>query len=135
MHAEIPGSTVKFLEVLNEARLKQQLPLSMTRASIVLLLKPDKPATEPNSYRPTSLLQMDIKILAKVLARRVNTVISDLIHEDQAVFMLNKSSAVNLRRVYVNIQTPADNEGARALLSLDANKAFDVLSWDTSGLS
>lgn len=57
----------RLLEIYNEATLRQQLPFSMS-ACIVLFLKPDKPATEPNSYRPISLLQVDIKILAKVLS-------------------------------------------------------------------
>lgn len=53
----------------------------------------------------------------------MNTVIASIIHEDQAGFMPNKSTAVNLRKLYVNIQIPADNMGSRA------NKAFDSVEW------
>lgn len=101
----------------------------MTRANIILLLKAGKDPLDPSSYRPTSLLQSNIKILAKVLAIRVNKIILSIIHSDQAGFMPKSSTATNLRRLYLNMQTPADSIGHRALLSLDANKAFDSVGW------
>lgn len=44
-------------------------------ATIVLIHKPGKDLGLPESYRPISLLQVDIKILAKILALRLNQVI------------------------------------------------------------
>ncbi|XP_077319405.1 uncharacterized protein LOC143941229 [Lithobates pipiens] len=71
----------------------------------------------------------DVKILAKVLALRVNGIVSTIIHQDQAGFMPHKSTATNLRRLFLNMQLQADNGESRALLSLDANKAFDSIGW------
>lgn len=99
----------------------------MTRANVILLLKPGKNPVDPGSYRPISLLQSDVKILAKVLVLRVNWIIS-IIHPDQAGFMPQKSTATNLSRLFLNMQLQA-NRGNRALLSLDANKAFDSVGW------
>ena len=101
----------------------------MTRANIILLLKPGKDPLDPGSYRPISLLQSDVKILAKALAMRVNKVILSIIHPDQAGFMPRSSTATNLRHLYLNMQTPSESAGRRALLSLDANKAFDSVGW------
>lgn len=50
----------------------------MKEASIALISKPGKDPSLPESYRPISLLQLDIKILAKVLALRLNNVILTL---------------------------------------------------------
>lgn len=36
---------------------------------------------------------------------------------------------MNIRRVYLNMQLPIENSGKRAVLSLDAAKAFDCLEW------
>lgn len=113
------------LKVFNAAKQNGDLPQSMTRASIVLILKPNKDPLDSGSYRPISLLQTDVKILAKVLALRLNKVISTIIHTDQSGFMPQKSTAINLRRLFLNIQSQSDNMGDRALLSLDAHKAFD----------
>lgn len=101
----------------------------MSRANIVFILKPGKDPVDPASYRPISLLQTDIKVLATVLALRLNKVIASVTHPDQAGFMPNKSTAVNLRRLFLNMQSQADNIGHRALLSLDAMKAFDSIEW------
>lgn len=101
----------------------------MTRANIVLILKPGKDPLDPGSHRPISLLQSDIKILAKVLAIRLNGVISSIIQSDQSGFMPQKSTAINLCLLFLNLQTRTDGEGDRALLSLDAHKAFDSIEW------
>lgn len=99
----------------------------MNRANIVLILKSGKDPLDLGSYRPISLLQSDIKILAKVFAIRLNGVISSIIHSDQSGFMLQKSTAINLCRLFLNLQSRSDNGGDRALLSLDACKAFDSI--------
>lgn len=36
---------------------------------------------------------------------------------------------MNIRRAYLNIQLPTEEEGTRAVLSLDAVKTFDSLEW------
>ena len=119
----------ELLKVFNASLEEGVLPVSMNRANVILLLKPGKDPVDPGSYRPISLLQSDVKILAKVLALRVNEIVSSIIHQDQAGFMPQKSTATNLRRLYLNMQVQAENGGRRALLSLDANKAFDSVSW------
>lgn len=50
------------------------LPPSMQEAQIIVLPKPGKNPQHPESYRPISLLPVDIKILAKVLSSLLNTV-------------------------------------------------------------
>lgn len=67
------------------------LPKSMNEALIVLIPKPGKDPSLPKSYRPISFLQLDVKILAKILALRLNKVISSLIHPDQTGFMPDKN--------------------------------------------
>lgn len=47
------------------------LPNTMMEANISLILKKDKPADKCSSYHPISLLNVDRKLLAKILARRL----------------------------------------------------------------
>lgn len=61
---------------------------------------------------------------------RLSQVVSKLIRPDQSGFMPNRSMANNLHRLYLNLQIPTDNQGQRAILSLDAAKAFDRVEWD-----
>uniref|UniRef100_A0A674MA14 Reverse transcriptase domain-containing protein n=1 Tax=Takifugu rubripes TaxID=31033 RepID=A0A674MA14_TAKRU len=74
------------VRVFNDARAKGLLPPTMSEASITLLLKKDKDPLLCSSYRPISLLNVDFKILAKVLASRLQRVISALILTRLALF-------------------------------------------------
>lgn len=74
------------------------LPSPMLEAYMVHLLKPGKDPMECSSYRPIALLNMDLKILTKVLATRLAKVIPSLVDIDQTGFMPSKSTDTNLWR-------------------------------------
>lgn len=99
----------------------------MLEATIIVIHKEGKDQLDVSSYRPISLLCTDVKILAKVLATHLNGCIQNFIHPDQSGFIPNMSTSINIRRVFLNIQIPTDNMGSRAILALDAAKAFDSL--------
>lgn len=99
----------------------------MSNALIVLIPKPHKDHLLCESYR--SLINSDVKILAKVLAKLLNTVITTIIGANQTGFMPGRSTSINLRRLFTNLQAAHDTTGSRAVLALDAHKAFNSVEW------
>ena len=65
---------------------------------IFLIAKEDKDLLQIKNYRPILLLNVDYKILSKVLSLRVTQVLDEIILEDQMGFMKGR----NLVKQYVS---------------------------------
>lgn len=58
------------IDMLNESFASLSLPPTLIQASISLILKKNKDPLACPSYRPISLLNVDLKLLSKMLALR-----------------------------------------------------------------
>lgn len=105
-----------------------RLPSSLTEACITLVAKKDKDPVNCSSYRPISLLNVDDKILAKVLALRLEYMLPSIISVDQTGFIKNRYFYFNIRCVFDILYT-SSNDTPECVLSLDAEKAFDRVEW------
>ena len=71
------------------------LPNSFYEATITLIPKPDKDNTHTKeNYRPIPLMNIDAKLLNKILANRIHQHIKKLIHHVQSVSSVQSLSHV-----------------------------------------
>lgn len=102
---------------------------SGAEAYIKLIPKPGKDPTIPASYRPISLLNIDAKILSRLVADRSVQALPDLIHPVQAGFVRGRSATANIRKVIAILEQAACNQqDTLAIITLHAEKAIDNIN-------
>ena len=95
-----------------------------------LLPKKDKDLRYLANWRPVSLLNTDYKILTKLLAIRLQKVITNIIDPDQVGYIKDRYIGENIRIMY-DLLLYADIEELEAYVTqIDFEKAFDSIEWD-----
>ena len=132
------GFTGQFYETFREGRMPILLKLKKLQTnehfqthsthSITLISKPDKDNTQKENYMPKSLMNIDAKILNKILANRIQQHIRKLIQHDQVGFIPGMKRFFNICKsinVIHHINKLKDKN--HMVISIDAEKAIDKI--------
>ncbi|KAJ4938228.1 hypothetical protein JOQ06_002853 [Pogonophryne albipinna] len=71
---------------------RSKLPKTWRRTSVIALPKPNKPAEDPKSYRPISLLCVPFEILERMIHSRIEPVVDSQLPQEQAGFRRGRST-------------------------------------------
>lgn len=110
---------------LNSMSQPREVTPGYLSAFITVLPESGKDPSKCASYRPISLLNLDVKIFAKILANRLRPHLQKLIGPEQVGFMPGREAKDNVIKslLLIHLANSSDIEGF--LLSTYAEKAFD----------
>ena len=116
------------VEVFNEAHTEGELSYSQRTSVLAVIFKKGDRLLLKN-YRPISLATADYKLLAFVLASRIQKVINKIISSTQAGYIKKRFIGNNIRLIedLIDYADKLDNEAS--IIFLDFKKAFDSIEW------
>ena len=118
------------LNSYNEAFQNGRLSISQRRGIISLIRKEDNDLSELTGRRPITLLNVDYKILAKTIAKRIESSLPKLTHSDQTGFIKDITYIGQNIRLLSDLMEYTDAKKISGIfLFVDFEKAFDSIEW------
>jgi hypothetical protein len=108
----------EFIEMVNQLMMRGQLPHGMNKGLIVLLFKGGDKELLTN-WRPVTLINVAYKIVAKALQKRIQPIMSEIIHEDQTSFLPMRYILDNVLLQHEAIEWARESRQEMLLLKLD----------------
>ena len=118
------------MNIYDSASAEHDMPPSSMTGILNLIPKPGKDARLIKNLRPITLLNTDYKIIEKVIANRMESAMSDIIHHDQKGFLKNRRISSNIRKIFDLMQYCNNTDTAGFILSMDFKSCFDLISFD-----
>ena len=107
-----------------------ELSNSQKQAIITLIEKKGKDKRMIKNWRPISLINVDAKIISKVLVKRLEKVLPTIIHFNQNAFVKGRSIFDAVRTIDDMVDYTKRNGLSGLLVAIDFEKAFDTLNFN-----
>ena len=115
---------------LNYSYKHGELSSSQKEAVIVLIEKKDRDRRQIKNWRPISLINVDVKIGTKAIAKRLEKVLPEIIHHNQNAYVKGRTIFDAVRTIDDIISLTASKDISSLLVAIDFEKAFDSVNWN-----
>ena len=102
---------------------------SQKQAVITLIEKKKKDCSLLENWRPTSLVNVDTKIITKAIAWRIKNVLPDIIHQNQTGYIKDRFIGEAIRSIYDIMDFTSKEKIPGLMIFIDFQKAFDSVEW------
>lgn len=103
---------------------------SQKQAVITFIEKKGKDRSFLENWRPISLVNVDAKIMSKVLATRIKNVLPDIIHHNQSGFVKDRYIGETVRSIFDLMDYTLNENIPGLMIIIDFHKAFDSVEWN-----
>ena len=103
------------------------MSVSQKPAVITLIEKKGKDRSSLENWRPISLLNVDTKIMTKVLAARIKEVLPSIIHHNQTGCIKDRFIGETIRSIFDIMDFTLNENTSGLIIFIDFHKAFDSL--------
>ena len=119
-----------FIRCVNECFEKGEMSSSQKQAVITLIEKKGKDRCFLENWRPISLVNVDAKIMSKVLATRIKNVLPNIIHHNQSGFVEDRYIGETVRSIFDLMDFTLKENIPGLMIFIDFHKAFDSIEWN-----
>jgi hypothetical protein len=116
-------------EILEDARASGQI-LKALNSTFLALIPKEGQAQHPQQYRPIALCNIIYKLLTKIIAGRLKTILPTIISPEQSGYVEGRQIMDSVILAHEVIHSLQKTKTPGMLLKLDISKAFDKLNWD-----
>lgn len=119
-----------FYEMVKCVHSEQKMTAEQKRGIITVIPKKGGDKRFITNWRPITLLNVDYKVISKVIAARIAACINKLVNEDQHGFIKGRYIGIATRRIEDCIRYLEGSGEKGLIVSLDFQKAYDSVSWN-----
>ena len=115
-----------YFSMINESIRNNILPFT-TRTAVLSIIHKSGDKTNLKNYRPLSLNNTDYKIIAQVYSSRLQSVVRDIVNNDQTGYIKDRNILTSVRKVIDIFEYVEEKNNDGAMIFIDYEKAFDSI--------